>query len=61
MTGFALGSLPLLFLAQTQAGRLLRRFNPRTLAYVQKGAMLAAAALLVWRGIASTQGGSCCH
>jgi uncharacterized protein len=60
MTGFALGSLPLLLLAQTQAGRLLRRFGPRTLSFVQRFAMLSAAALLVWRGITSLDGG-CCH
>jgi uncharacterized protein len=61
MTGFALGSLPLLLLAQTQAGRLARRFGPRTLMFVQRGAMLLAAGTLVWRGIVSMQGESCCH
>jgi len=61
MLGFALGSLPLLALAQSQAGLLLRRFGPRTLAIVQRFAMLSAAALLVWRGWSSMQGGSCCH
>lgn len=61
MTGFALGSLPLLLLAQTQAGRLARRFGPRALLLAQRGAMLLAAGLLVWRGVANLQGGSCCH
>ncbi len=61
MTGFALGSLPLLLLAQTQAGRLARRFGPRTLSFVQRGAMLLAAGVLVWRGVVGMQGGSCCH
>lgn len=61
MLGFALGSLPLLLLAQTQAGRLARHFGPRTLQLVQRGAMLLAAATLVWRGILSLQGSSCCH
>ena len=61
MLGFALGSLPLLFLAQTQVGRVLHRFGPRTLSYVQRFAMLSAAALLVWRGFTSLQGSSCCH
>lgn len=60
MTGFALGSLPLLLLAQTQAGRLARHFGPRTLFYVQRGAMLLAAGTLVWRGSLALQGGSCC-
>lgn len=62
MLGFALGSLPLLFLAQTQVGALLRRFGPRALANVQRLAMLSAAALLLWRGWVSMQGtGCCCH
>lgn len=61
MTGFALGSLPLLLLAQTQAGRLARRFGPRTLQWLQRGAMLSAAAILIWRGATSLQGSSCCH
>ncbi len=61
MVGFALGSLPLLLLAQTQAPRLAQRFGPRAMAFVQRGAMLLAAAVLVWRGIVNLQGGSCCH
>lgn len=60
MAGFALGSLPLLFLAQHHAPALVRRFSPRTLAWVQKGAMLLAAAVLVWRASVAQQGG-CCH
>lgn len=61
MVGFALGSLPLLLLAQTQAGRLARRFGPQTLLYAQRAAMLLAAGVLVWRGVVVMQGGSCCH
>lgn len=61
MVGFALGSLPLLLIAQTQAGRLARRFGPRTLWLAQRGAMLLAAAMLVWRGLAGLRGESCCH
>ncbi len=61
MLGFALGSLPLLLLAQTQAGRLSRRFGARTLRRLQQSAMLLAAATLVWRGFLSLQGSSCCH
>lgn len=60
MFGFALGSLPLLLLAQTQAGWLANRFGPTTLRWIQKGAMLLAAGVLVWRGVLATQGGSCC-
>lgn len=61
MLGFALGSLPLLLLAQLQAGALARRFGPLTLQWVQRGAMLLAAGVLAWRGLASLQGESCCH
>ena len=61
MLGFALGSLPLLLLAQTQVGRLAQRFGPRTLFWVQRFAMLGAAGTLIWRGVVSMQGESCCH
>lgn len=61
MLGFALGSLPLLLLAQSQAGRIARRFGPRTVRFVQRAAMLLAAATLVWRGLAAVQGSTCCH
>lgn len=61
MTGFALGSLPLLFLAQTQAGSFARRFGPRAVQILQRSAMLLAAGALVWRGYANLQGSSCCH
>jgi sulfite exporter TauE/SafE len=61
MAGFALGSLPLLFLAQTQATRLANRFGPDTVRWVQRTAMLTAAGMLIWRGVVSLQGESCCH
>lgn len=61
MAGFALGSLPLLFLAQTQATRLASRFGPNTVRWVQRTAMLTAAGMLIWRGVISLQGESCCH
>jgi len=61
MLGFALGSLPLLLLAQTQAGRLAQRFGPTTLKWVQRGAMLLAAGALIYRGVLGLQGESCCH
>ncbi|MGE3175660.1 MAG: sulfite exporter TauE/SafE family protein [Planctomycetota bacterium] len=60
MFGFALGSLPLLLLAQNRAPALARRFSPRTLAWVQRTAMLGAAGVLAWRAWAAQQGG-CCH
>lgn len=61
MGAFALGALPLLLLAQLQVGALARRFGPRALQAVQRGAMLLAAAVLVWRGILTLHGESCCH
>lgn len=61
MFGFALGSLPLLLLAQTQAGRLAARFGPLALQRVQRTAMLLAAGTLIWQGVRSLQGGSCCQ
>ena len=61
MLGFALGSLPLLLLAQSQAGRFAARFGPRTLWWVQRIAMLLAAGTLIWRGVLGLQGESCCH
>jgi sulfite exporter TauE/SafE len=61
MLGFALGSLPLLLLAQTLLPGFARRFGPRTLAVVQRSAMLLAAGVLVWRGLAAAHGASCCH
>ncbi len=61
MLGFALGSLPLLLLAQTQVGRLAQRFGPRPLRIMQLAALWLAAGTLVWRGIVSLNGESCCH
>jgi sulfite exporter TauE/SafE len=61
MAGFALGSLPLLVVAQTQIGSLSRRLGPTALRVLQKAAMLSAAGLLVWRALAAMHGNSCCH
>lgn len=60
MAGFALGAVPLLFLAQHRAPALARRFSPRAVAFVQRATMLLAAGVLVWRGVAALDGG-CCH
>jgi len=60
MAGLALGAVPLLLLAQTQAPRLARRFGPHTLRWVQRGAMILAAGMLIWRGVLGLQGESCC-
>jgi sulfite exporter TauE/SafE len=59
MGGFALGSLPLLLLAQWNAPSLARRLSPTALLVVQRGAMLLAAATLVWRGMQAASGGCC--
>jgi hypothetical protein len=60
MVGFAAGSLPLLAIAQTQAPLVARRFGRRSLVFLQRGAMLLAAGMLVYRGIASLTTGTCC-
>ncbi len=59
MAGFALGAVPLLVLAQANAPSLARRLSPTALLVVQRGAMLLAAALLVWRGMQASSGGCC--
>lgn len=61
MLGFALGSLPLLLLAQHRARALMLRIPPRTLALVQRAALLVAAAVLAVRGAMALSGGGCCH
>lgn len=61
MLGFALGSLPLLLIAQTQVGRISARLGPRALRWLQRAAMLLAAGTLVWRGTLGLSGDSCCH
>lgn len=59
MSGFALGAVPLLLLAQWNAPSIARAMSPRALLLTQRGAMLLAAALLVWRGTQASQGGCC--
>lgn len=61
MAAFALGTLPVLFLAQSLTPRLTARFGPHAVRLVQRAAMLLAAAALVYRGWANLGGGSCCH
>jgi sulfite exporter TauE/SafE len=62
---FALGTLPLLLLAQTQLHWLGGRLSPRNMQRIQRVLALAAAGLLAWR-LRDTLGGgdlppSCCH
>ncbi|MEZ5990453.1 MAG: sulfite exporter TauE/SafE family protein [Planctomycetota bacterium] len=61
MAAFGAGSLPLLLGAQLGLGRLHARLGPIGMRRLQGAAMLAAAAILVWRGLAVAGGGSCCH
>jgi hypothetical protein len=58
--GFALGSLPVLALAQLNLGWLRRRLSPSARELLQRGVLLGAAAVLIWRAWASHAGGSCC-
>jgi sulfite exporter TauE/SafE len=47
--GFGLGTLPLLWLAQTQFMRLQQRTKPRLLQYIQRVAAGVAALVVMWR------------
>ncbi|MBL9206163.1 MAG: sulfite exporter TauE/SafE family protein [Opitutaceae bacterium] len=49
MLTFGLGTVPLLWLAQTQAGWLRRKLGPAGLARVQVGLALVAALVVAWR------------
>jgi hypothetical protein len=49
MLAFALGTLPLLWLAQANYGRLRARWTPRTLARVQTSVALLAFVVMAWR------------
>jgi sulfite exporter TauE/SafE len=61
MLGFACGSAPLLSVAQMQGGRLRRLLRPERARLVARWVFLTAAALLVWRGVLTMHGESCCH
>jgi sulfite exporter TauE/SafE len=61
---FGLGTLPLLWLAQTQMHLLSLRFGPRTTRGIQRGLALCAAAVIVWRLHGTLTGApepTCCH
>lgn len=61
---FGLGTLPLLFLAQTQLHWLGGRLSPTTLRRVQRGLALMAAVIMAWRLRGTLMGDetpSCCH
>ncbi len=61
LAGFAIGSLPVLALAQVQIHQLRTKLGPRAFLNVSRVTMLIAAALLFWRGLQTLQGSSCCH
>jgi sulfite exporter TauE/SafE len=56
---FALGSLPVLLLTQMNFGLLASRLGPDGRARLFRFMMIAAAAVLMYRGIASLAGSSC--
>ena len=63
---FGLGTLPLLFLAQTQLHMLGGRLQPATMRKVQRGLALVTAVILAWRlrdtlDFGSSEAASCCH
>jgi len=66
---FGLGTVPLLWLAQTQLHRMKRRFSPKAMVRVQRGLALAAAMVMMWRLHHTLPGfwnetkalPSCCH
>ncbi len=47
--GFGLGTLPLLWLAQSQFMRLQHKLNPKRLLLLQRAAALIAALVIMWR------------
>lgn len=47
--GFGLGTVPLLWLAQTQLHRMKRRIPPVVMVRVQRGLALTAALVMMWR------------
>lgn len=63
---FGLGTLPLLFLAQTQLHWLGVRLQPATMRKLQRGLALMTAVILAWRlrdtlDFGSSAPASCCH
>lgn len=60
MAGFALGTMPLLAFAQLQLAWLHQKLGPRGMLWAQRGALLLAAGILIWRGMLDLGGASCC-
>ena len=62
MAAFALGTIPLLFVLQSQFFRLGAVWSPRTMDYLRRGLALASVVLLLMRGTYSAQTGCpMCH
>lgn len=57
LVAFGLGTLPLLFFAQSQYGRVSRKLSPLWMGRVQRGMALGMALLVAWR-LGSVTGGS---
>ncbi len=57
MLAFALGTIPLLFLLQSQVFRLGATWSPRTMDYLRRGLALVSVALLLVRGTYSATTG----
>lgn len=66
---FGMGTVPLLWIAQTQLHRMKRRFSPQAMVRVQRGLALTAALVMMWRLHDTVPGfrpapeklPSCCH
>jgi len=61
---FGLGTLPLLWLAQTQMQLINIRFGVNTSRWVQRGLALSAALVMAWRLRGTVTGetdSTCCH
>lgn len=61
---FGLGTLPLLWLAQTQMRLLNLRLHPAQMRWMQRGLALSAAVIMAWRLRGTLTGeadASCCH
>ncbi len=61
MFGFAMGSLPILALAQIKMNWLRSVLSPRARLNCYRGLMLLAAGILFWRGWLSLQQTTCCQ
>jgi sulfite exporter TauE/SafE len=59
MLAFAIGSGPLLLLAQVQLGWLRRHLGPRGMLRLARGTMLVAGCVLLWRGWVEFSAANC--